>query len=48
MKSKISKQMHELNSSTEILRVALITVLVAASLIAAVELLSAFKQLLFG
>jgi hypothetical protein len=48
MKSKISKQTRESNYSTEMLRVVIITLLVAASLISGATLLSAFKQMLLG
>jgi hypothetical protein len=48
MKSKISKQTRESYYSTEVFRVVLITLLIAASLIAAAKLLSVFKQMLFG
>ena len=48
MKSKISKQTRESNYSTEMLRVVIITLLIAASLIAVTTLLSVFKQMLLG
>ena len=48
MKSKISKQAHDSYYSKEKLRVVIITLLVAASLIAAAKLLFAFKEMLFG
>jgi hypothetical protein len=48
MKSKFSKRTRESNYSTEMLRVVIITLLVAASLIALTSLLSVFKQMLLG
>jgi hypothetical protein len=46
MKSKTSKQRRESNYSAEMLRVVIITLLIAASLIALATLLSVFKQML--
>ena len=40
--------MRDSNYSTEILRVLIITLLIAATLIAAVALLTLFKQMLLG